>query len=134
MRVLGVAMLAALAAVGCGGALPLTSDVPVSPVDATQLKATPAPAPRVCAVDQVLLEVQKSKLYRRAYRIDAQYLSTGADVNCAPPAWSLMERFGEIIPTKDPFVVHVRSIQTDVLVTIVATAPNGRTGIRELKF
>lgn len=132
MRVLGVSLLAAVTAVGCGGALPLTSDVPVSAVDATQLKAVPTG--RICAVDQVLLHVDRSKLYRRAYRVEAEFLQGGVDLACAPPAWSLMERVGEIIPTKNPFVVHVRAIETGVVITVVATAPNGRTGTRELKF
>ena len=131
MRVLGLSLMVALVSVGCGGGLPVAPDAVVTPAETVVLKIAPA---RTCAVQEVVLTVEPSDLIRLAYRVEASYVMASDDSSCTPPAWSLQGRGGRIAQTSNPYVVHVQSMRRGNVLTVVATAANGRTGSQDLKF
>jgi hypothetical protein len=124
-------LIVALTAIGCGGALPLSSEAPSTPVAVTQQKVAPS---KSCAVHDVMLSVEPSDLYRHAYRIEASYVVATEEARCVAPAWTLIGREGQIIATKNPYVVHVQAKRDGARVTVTAAAANGRSASADLKF
>jgi hypothetical protein len=125
MRVLAVSIAAALVAVGCGRTVPLSPDPPeVATIDSSA--STSAVRPEGCPVMDVILKAEPAK-QRLTYRVQATYVMDHYGSRCQPPTWRVNERTGRIYPTFDPYVVYVQSTRPDAYVTIVATAPNGRS-------